>query len=94
MANTKSAIKAIRQSERRRVRNRVIRTRTRTFVKKARQAIAENPSAPTTVEALRQAVSALDRAVTKGVIHRNNAARRKARLMHRLEQVRSGEAGA
>lgn len=88
MANTKSAIKAMRVAERRRVRNRVIRSRTRTFVKKARTAIASAPEMPATEEALRQAISALDRAVTKGVIHRNNAARRKARLMRQWRQLR------
>lgn len=93
MANTKSALKAMRSSERRRVRNRIIRTRTRTFVKKARVAITDEAAAPETEEALRQAISALDRAVTKGVIHRNNAARRKARLMHHFAQAR-GEATA
>lgn len=94
MANTKSALKAMRQAERRRVRNRMIRTRTRTFVKKARVAIASAPEAPTTEEALRQAISALDRAASKGVIHRNNAARRKSRLMRQLQQVRRQEATA
>ena len=89
MANTKSALKRIRSSKRRRVRNRAIRSRTRTYVKKARLAVATTPAAPTTEEALRQAVSALDRAVTKGVIHRNNAARRKARLMHQYQAARS-----
>ncbi len=85
MANTKSAIRALRQSEHRRVRNRMIRSRTRTFVKKARTAVAA--AAPTAEEALRQAMSALDRAVTKGVIHRNNAARHKARLMRQYQQA-------
>jgi small subunit ribosomal protein S20 len=91
LANTKSALKAARQSERRRIRNRVIRTRTRTHVKKARAAILGGEPLPQTEEALRQAVSALDRAVTKGVIHRNNAARRKARLMHLLQKAQSAE---
>ncbi len=94
MANTKSALKAMRQSERRRVYNRAIRTRTRTYVKKARVAIAGAPEAPATEEALRQAISALDRAASKGVIHRNNAARHKSRLMRRLQQLRSQAAEA
>lgn len=94
MANTKSALKNIRKSEKRRIRNRMIRTRTRTFVKKARLAIATEGLAPTTEEALRQAVSALDRAVTKGVIHRNNAARRKARLLRQFNQLRARQAPA
>jgi small subunit ribosomal protein S20 len=91
LANTKSALKAVRQSERRRVRNRVIRSRTRTYVKKARVAIVNSEPLPETEEALRQAISALDRAVTKGVIHRNNAARRKARLMHQFNKARAAE---
>lgn len=78
MANTRSAIKRIRSSERRRVRNRVVRSSTRTYVKKARATILSgNPS----VEAIEKALSALDRAAAKGVIHKNNAARRKSRLM-------------
>ena len=88
MANTKSAIKAMRENERKRVRNRVIRSRTRTFVKKARVAVADAATAPTTEEALRQAISALDRAVTKGVMHRNAAARRKSRMVHQLQKAR------
>jgi len=82
----------MRAAERRRIRNRMIRSRTRTFVKKARTAMAAAPAAPTTEEALRQAISALDRAVTKGVLHRNNAARRKARLMRQWQQLRQQSA--
>jgi len=92
LANTRSAIRAMRAAERRRIRNRMIRSRTRTFVKKARTAMAAAPAAPTTEEALRQAISALDRAVTKGVLHRNNAARRKARLMRQWQQLRQQSA--
>ena len=92
MANTKSALKRIRSSERRRVRNRIVRSRTRTFVKKARVAIEAAPAVPATEEALRQAISALDRAASKGIIHRNNAARRKARLMHLYHQTQSEKA--
>lgn len=94
MANTKSALKRMRQSERRRIRNRAINSRTRTFVKKARQAIATGEVAPATEEALRNAVSALDRAVIKGVIHRNNAARRKARLMRQFQALRNSQTSA
>ncbi len=94
MANTKSALKALRQAERRRIYNRSIRSRTRTFVKKARVAIATAPAEPTTEEALRQAISALDRAVSKGVLHRNAAARHKSRLMRRLNAMRAGQTAA
>ena len=83
MANLRSAIKRVRQSERRRVRNRLVSASTRTMVRKARVAIAEGEQAMS-AEAVREAISALDKAAQKGIIHRNNAARRKSRLMKRL----------
>ncbi|RME07461.1 MAG: 30S ribosomal protein S20 [Anaerolineae bacterium] len=83
MANIKSQIKRNRQNEKRRLRNRVFRGRARTFVKKARLAI-ESGDVEAAREATRMAVSALDKAAEKGVIHKNNAARRKSRLMKRL----------
>ena len=81
MANTKSALKRIRSNARKRVRNRMVLSRTRTAVKAAREAIE---SGETSSEAIRRAISQLDRAAAKGVIHPNNAARRKSRLMKRL----------
>ena len=83
MANTKSAMKRIRQSEKRRVRNRTIRSQVRTAVKTARAAGAD--ALRTTVA---DAIRALDRAVTKGVIHRNTAARKKSALARRLAAAR------
>jgi small subunit ribosomal protein S20 len=65
------------------MRNQVYRTRARTFVKHARVAI-DSGETETAVEAVRRAVSELDRASSKGVIHRRNAARRKSRLMKHL----------
>ena len=89
MANKKSAIKRIRQNEKRRTRNRVFRGRARTFVKKAREAItAGNPEEAQT--ATMEAVSALDKAAEKGIIHKNNAARRKSRLMKQLAELSKG----
>ncbi len=83
MANIKSQIKRNRQNEKRRVRNRVYRGRARTFVTRARQALeSDNPE--TAKAAVIQAVSELDKAAEKGIIHKNNAARRKSRLMKRL----------
>ncbi|HZS94769.1 MAG TPA: 30S ribosomal protein S20 [Chloroflexota bacterium] len=79
MANTKSAIKRMKQSEKRRLRNQSVKSRSRTYVKRARVAIAEKPAE---AEAdVRRAASELDIAARKGVIHPNNAARRKSRLM-------------
>jgi len=87
VANTKSAIKRIRSSRRKQERNRVFRSRARTFVKKARRLIEEGQF-DEAEEVVRQAISALDKAAEKGIIHKNNAARRKSRLMRRFNQAR------
>jgi small subunit ribosomal protein S20 len=86
LANLRSAKKRIRQNAKRRMRNRIYRTRARTFVKHARIAINTGDSEAAT-DAVRKAVSELDRASSKGVIHRKNAARRKSRLMKRLASL-------
>ena len=83
MANTASAIKRVRSNARKAARNKVIRTRARTLVRKARGELSEG-NAAASKEATLAAVSALDRAATKGVIHKNNASRRKGRLMKQL----------
>ena len=80
MANSRSARKQIRASERKRDRNRAVRTSVRTYVGKARRAVLEQPEGVSVEEALLAAVRALDRAAEKGIIHRNNARRRKSRL--------------
>jgi small subunit ribosomal protein S20 len=87
LANTQSAIKRIRSSERRRKINQVHRSRARTYVKRARRLIASGQieEAETVTH---QAVRALDKAAQKGIIHKNNAARRKARLVKRLNQAK------
>lgn len=87
MANIKSALKRIRSSEKKRQRNRIFRSSARTYVKKARQLIAEQGRTKESEAAVCQALSALDKAVQKGVIHKNNAARRKSRLMRMLNQA-------
>lgn len=80
MTHSRSAEKRVQQAERRRIRNKSIRSATRTTVTKALPLIAEGRIDEATT-AVRQAVSALDKAAQKGVIHPNSAARRKARLM-------------
>lgn len=91
MANTKSAIKRIRSSERKRQINQVYRSRARTFVKRTRALIVAGNLAE--AEAMIQkATSALDKAAQKGVIHENNAARRKSRLMRQLNQAKQESA--
>jgi small subunit ribosomal protein S20 len=91
LANTKSAIKRHRQSEQRRLRNRSVRSSARTMVNRARNAIEQ--ALPTSEEQVRLAQHTLDVSVRKGVIHPNNAARRKSRLMKKLNAaLKSGAA--
>jgi small subunit ribosomal protein S20 len=85
VANTRSAEKNIRVAERRRLRNRAVKSATRTFVRKAEQGIVA--AAEDAQVLVTRAVSALDKAATKGIIHRNNASRGKARLMKRLNAL-------
>lgn len=82
MANSRSARKRIRANERKHIRNRGVRSAVRTHVAKARQGLLTlEPGQTVDVEAqLRAAVRALDRAAEKGILHRNNARRRKSRL--------------
>jgi small subunit ribosomal protein S20 len=86
LANIKSQIKRNRQNEKRRQRNRVFSGRARTFVKKA-QANITTGKVEDARQATREAISALDKAAEKGVIHKNNAARRKSRLMKHLNAL-------
>jgi small subunit ribosomal protein S20 len=84
-----SALKALRRDARKAVYRGKVRTSTRTQVKKVRTLIASGKVAEAD-KALQDAVSAIDKAAEKGVIHKNNAARRKARLMVALNQAKSG----
>jgi len=79
LANTKSAIKRMRQNERRRLRNRAMRSKLRGTIKTARG--ADGAAKPA---AVLEAIRALDKAVTKGVVHRNTAARKKSALARSL----------
>jgi small subunit ribosomal protein S20 len=83
MANHKSALKRIRQNEKLRLHNRSFRNRSRTIVRKAREGMESGD-----IEAARTATMAaireLDKTASKGIIHPNNAARRKGRLMKQL----------
>ena len=92
MANIKSQIKRNRQNEKRRLINRNVRGSARTAVNLARNSF--EAEAPETKETVLKAISALDKAAGKGVIHKNNAARRKGRLMKRLASFTPSEAGA
>ncbi|HVP61975.1 MAG TPA: 30S ribosomal protein S20 [Myxococcaceae bacterium] len=79
MANTKSAQKRNRQALKRRARNQAVRTQVKSAVRKAREALASKDPARVQ-EALRAAARTLNRAASKGVLHKKNASRRIARL--------------
>lgn len=77
----------MRQNEKRRLHNRRYRSSARTYVKRTRNLIASG-ELDEAEAVLRQAVSTLDKAARRGVIHPNNAARRKGRLMSQLAEAR------
>ncbi len=83
MANTRSAIKRVRSNQRKRVQNKIVNTSVRTHLRTAREALGATDAAAARQAAM-QAVSTLDKAANKGVIHKRNAARRKSRLMKKL----------
>jgi small subunit ribosomal protein S20 len=91
LANTKSSEKRIRSNERRHLRNQMYRSRVKTMVRKAEDAIfGGQPSE----DAIRVAMSTLDKAAVKGIIHKNNAARRKSRLAKKLVKFQAAAAAA
>ena len=85
MANTKSAIKRIKQSEKRRQRNRATRSTIRSAVKAAQAAAAAK--LPESKAAVNEAIRTLDRAVSRGVMHRNTVARKKSALARKLNTL-------
>ena len=93
MANIKSQIKRNRQNDKRRLRNRAFRGSARAAIIKAQEAIV-GADAETKKTAVAAAISRLDKAAEKGVIHKNNAARRKSRLMKALATTPAAPAAA
>jgi small subunit ribosomal protein S20 len=89
VANIKSQIKRNRQNERRRLKNKSVRSEMRTRTKTAVSAI--EAGAEDSVEAIRVAVRRIDRAAAQGVIHKNQASNRKSRLMRRAARIGSEE---
>ncbi|MCC6445164.1 MAG: 30S ribosomal protein S20 [Armatimonadetes bacterium] len=91
MPNIKSVIKDVKKSRQRHLRNQSVKSALKTYVKKARQAVdvADFQAAP---DAVVLASRKLDKAVSKGIIHKNQAARRKSRLMKRLNKAQAAAA--
>ena len=86
MANTPSAKKATRQIERRTAVNKARRSRMRGFLRQVEEAIASGNKTAAT-DALKAAQPELQRAATRGIIHRNMAARKVSRLAHRVKAM-------
>ncbi|WP_436792706.1 30S ribosomal protein S20 [Actinospongicola halichondriae] len=84
MANIKSQIKRNRQNEKRRVRNKTVRSELHTRTKAA---VAAAESGEDSAEKLQAAIRRIDTAVSKGVLHKNTAARQKSRLIKRVRRI-------
>jgi small subunit ribosomal protein S20 len=84
----KSALKRHRQSLKRAARNQVVRTRVRHTVRELRETIGRNETATAETQ-LRAVMKTIDKAVTKGVLHRNNAARRISRLSRQVAALKA-----
>ena len=85
MPNIKSAMKRVKVSEKKNLRNRMVKTGVKTAIKKYQVALTEGV-APATAQ-LSATTSAIDKAVSKGVLHKNTANRKKARLAKALNRV-------
>lgn len=86
MPNTKSAAKAMRQSERRRVNNIKTKSKFKAAVKKVKKLVSET-NATDAIAALKDAMSTMDKAVKKGVMHKNTASRKKSRLAKSISKL-------
>ncbi len=88
MANIKSQIKRNKQNEKARIRNKAVKSELKTSVRKFREA-ADGGNAEAAEAAMRAASIKLDKAVSKGVIHKNQAANRKSAIAKRAAQLKS-----
>jgi small subunit ribosomal protein S20 len=88
VANIKSQIKRIKQNEKAHQRNKAVKSELRTYVRKFREAAATGNVEEATT-ALRVATRKLDKAVAKGVIHKNQAANRKSAIAKQLDELQS-----
>ncbi|HVB10505.1 MAG TPA: 30S ribosomal protein S20 [Bacillota bacterium] len=86
MANIKSAIKRVEIAEARAKRNKAVRSQVKTAARKVVQAVAGGNTSSAD-EALRGAMSTIDRAASKGILHRRTAARKKSRLAKRINKM-------
>ena len=86
LANNRSAIKRQKQGEKKRLRNKIIKSRIKTWIRKVREAVAVKNS-EVAQKNFKEFKCLMDRAVSKGVYHKNNAARKKSRMYHLIESL-------
>ncbi len=86
MANHKSALKRVKQTEKRRLRNKAVKTKMKNIIKRVRLAASEKSSDEAS-RSLDEAQSIIDTAAKKGVIHKNTAARRVSRLSNLVRSI-------
>jgi len=93
VANHPSALKRHRQSEKRRLRNRSIKTKLKNLVRQVREAVTTNNNAEASTKSFATAARELDKAVSRGVLHRNNASRKISRLARAVSRAGSAARG-
>ena len=85
MPNIKSAMKRVKVSEKKNLRNRIVKSKVKTAIKKFDAELAVNPAS---VDAqYRATTSAIDKAVAKGILHKNTASRKKSRMAKKMVSV-------
>ncbi|MBE3587573.1 MAG: 30S ribosomal protein S20 [Thermoanaerobacteraceae bacterium] len=90
MPNIKSAIKRVRITRKRTLRNARLKSALRTAIRKFERTLAAGAGVEETRATLRRALVAIDKAVTKGILHKNAAARKKSRLTRRFNRQQAG----
>jgi small subunit ribosomal protein S20 len=88
VANNLSAIKRQKQNEKRRLRNKMIKSRIKTWARKVREAVTEKKT-EAALQHFEELKSLIDRAVSKGVYHKNNAARKKSRMYRLVSSLKT-----
>jgi small subunit ribosomal protein S20 len=88
LPNTKSAQKQVRVSQKRKLRNQSVRSQNKTVIKKAEELIFSG-RVKEAEEEVKKAISSLDKAAGKGILHASNTARRKSRLVKKLNQAKT-----
>lgn len=87
MANSKSAEKRVRQTEKRTARNKAVRSKFNNEVKRFEQAVINNEDKEVIEQRLQTAIKTIDKTAAKGIIHENKAARVKSRLMRKFNNL-------